>query len=475
MAAPASAPEPLTAVDAAWLRMDRPTNLMMICGMMMLDGPLALPALRDVIRTRMLCFHRFRQRVADVAGNPRWEADPHFDLDWHVRRMALPGGGATLEDVTSDLVSTALDPSKPMWQFHLIDGVHGSALVLRVHHCYGDGFALLHVVEAITDSDPTRPRPAGSDVARPVSARSALERVLGPLTGTLGDALRSTLAIAGDGVALLRDPARAIAYVRGGADLAYQAGVIAAMTPDAPTQLKGSLGVRKRVAWAAPLPLAEVEAVAGVLACSVNDVLVACIAGALGAYLSERGDAVAGLDVRALVPVNLRPPGPVTELGNRFGMVFLSLPIGIDNPLERVAEVRRRMGALKQSKQPLVALAVLAAMGLAPELLKERILAALAENASVIVTNVRGSAAPRFLAGQRIARQMFWVPQSGAIGIGISILSYAGQVNFGVVADAGLVPDPFAIAPRFAAQFEALLLAALMRPWPGDTAAPPEP
>lgn len=466
-------PEPLTAVDAAWLRMDRPTNLMMICGMMMLDGPVDLAALREVIRTRMLCFHRFRQRVADAAGTPRWETDPDVDLDWHVRRIVLPAGGATLEQVTSDLVSTALDPGKPMWQFHLVDGARGSALVLRVHHCYGDGFALLHVVDAITDADPAHPRGAGGDVARAPPARSALERIVGPLAETLGDALRATLAVAGGGAALLNDPARAIKYLRSGADLAYQAGVIAAMTPDAPTRLKGRLGATKRVAWADPLPLAEVKAVAAVLDCSVNDVLVACIAGALGAYLLEHGEAVAGVELRALVPVNLRPPGPVTELGNRFSMVFLSLPIGIDDPLERVAEVRRRMGALKQSTQPLVALAVLAAMGVAPELLKERVLAALAENASLIITNVRGSAAPRYLAGQRIARQMFWVPQSGGIGLGISILSYAGQVSFGIVADTGVVPDPFAIAPRFAAQFEALLLATLMLPWPDHEAAPP--
>lgn len=466
-----AAPEPLSAVDAAWLRLDRPTNLMMICGMMLFDGRVDLAALRELIRTRLLCFHRFRQRVADAAATPYWETDADFDLDWHVRRIIVPAG-ATLEQTTSELVSTALDPGKPLWQFHLVDGAHGSALVLRVHHCYGDGFALLHVVDAITDLAPAHPRAPASDVGAGASARSALERIVGAPAAVLGDALRGALSLAGAGAALLSHPARAVDALRRGADLAYQAAVIAAMAPDARTRLKGRLGVMKRVAWAAPLPLAEVKAVAAALDCSVNDVLLACIAGALGAYLREHGEEVADADLRALVPVNLRPPGPLTELGNRFGMVFLSLPVGIDDPLERLAEVHRRMGELKHSAQPLVALAVLAAMGMVPAPLKERVLAALAENASVIITNVHGAESARFLAGRRIVRQMFWVPQSGGIGLGISILSYAGQVSFGVLADAGLLPDAPALAPCFADQFEALLLTTLMLPWPGHAGTP---
>ncbi len=463
--------EPLDAVDAAWLRMDRPTNLMMICGMMMLDGPVDLAALKEVVRTRMLCFHRFRQRVTGIAGQPRWEVDAQFDLDWHVRRIALPAGADALQQVTSDLVSTALDPSKPMWQFHLVDGADTSAVVIRIHHCYGDGFAMLHLVDAITDLDPARPQHPGADLAPAPPPRGAWERVAGPLGESAGDALRAALAVVGAGGALLAAPLSVLDYARSGAGLLYQAGVIAAMAPDAATRLKGELGVMKRVAWAAPLALSEVKAVAGVLACSVNDVLVAGIAGALRGYLQEQGDAVAGQQVRALVPVNLRPPGPLTELGNRFGMVFLGLPIGIDDPVERVFAVQRRMDALKQSQQAQVALAILAGMGVAPEFLKERILAALAANASMVVTNVRGPQEPHYLAGRRITRQMFWVPQSGGIGLGISILSYAGEVSCGVVADVRRMPDPADFADRFAEQFEALLLRTLMMPWPGQPGA----
>lgn len=465
MAAPASAREALSAVDMAWLRMDRPDNLMMICGMMMLDGRVDLQQLKDVIRTRMLCFHRFRQRVAHAPAEAHWEFDPGFNLDWHVRHLVLHADEA-LEAVASALASTALDPGKPMWQWHVIDGAHGSALVLRIHHCYGDGFALMHVVEALTDSDPAHPRRAWPDLVRPAPARGAWERILGPVTETLGDAVRGALAAAAAGTGLLAHPLRALEYARRGADLLYQAGVIAAMVPDAPTRLKGELGITKGAAWGAPLSLFEVKALAEALGCSVNDVLVSCVAGALRAWLLEGGDVVAGQPIRALVPVNLRPPGPVTELGNFFGLVFLDLPVGIADPIERTLAVHRSMGALKNSQQPLVALGLLAGMGVAPEFIKERILDALAANASIVITNVRGPEQPRYLAGRRIASEMFWVPQSGGIGIGVSILSYAGQVSFGVVADLQRVPSPADISAHFATEFEALLLRVLMMPWP---------
>jgi WS/DGAT/MGAT family acyltransferase len=469
MAPPATVQEALSVVDAAWLRMDRPSNLMMICGMMMVDGRIDLQRLKEVIRRRMLCFHRFRQRVADLHGDPHWELDPCFDLDWHVRRVVLHAGAA-LEDVASELASTALDPAKPMWQWHVIDGAQGSALMLRIHHCYGDGFALMHVVEAITDVDPARPRRAWPDLVAHPPARGAWERVFGPVTESVGDAVRGSLAAASAGAGLLAHPLRALRYAQRGADLLYQAGVIAAMAPDAPTRLKGELGIAKRVAWGHPLSLFEVKALAEALGCSVNDVLVACVAGALRAWLLEGGETVASLPLRALVPVNLRPAGPVTELGNRFGLVFLDLPVGIADPVERVQAVHQSMSELKNSEQPLVALGVLVGMGVAPEFIKERILEALAANASIVITNVRGPDQPHYLAGRRIEREMFWVPQSGGIGIGVSILSYAGQVSFGVVADLERVPDPGEIAARFTAEFEALLLRAMLMPWPAPPA-----
>lgn len=450
--------EAMGVLDRAWLRMDRPTNLMMICGVMIMAGPLALDQVRELVAARLLCFHRFRQRVAGHGAAAHWETDPDFDLDWHVRRLALPAtDDGRLEALVGDLASTALDPARPMWQFHVVDGgPGGGALVLRVHHCYGDGFALMHAIGGLCDTDPHHPAPPAPDLAPQGPARAAWERLLGPLSARLGDGLRLGQAL----VEPLFAPAEAIAGTRRVLALARQLGVIAAMAPDAQTCLKGALGPSKRVAWAPPLSLFEVKAVAEALACSVNDVLLACVSGALTAYLAQRAAAPQG-EIRALVPVNLRPPGPVTALGNEFGLVFLDLPTGYSDPVARLRAVHKRMRALRGSGQATVALGILAAMGTLPDTLKEAALEALAANASVVVSNVRGAPDARYFAGRRILRELFWVPQSGGIGVGISLLSYAGQVDVGVMADARRVPDPGELARCVAREFDTLLLTAI--------------
>jgi WS/DGAT/MGAT family acyltransferase len=248
---------------------------------------------------------------------------------------------------------------------------------------------------------------------------------------------------------------------------------LALMSEDSPTRFKGKPGVAKRVAWADPLPLPEVKAVGRALDCSVNDVLLASVAGALRSYLTRHGDDVSGVSIRALVPVNLRPPGKALTLGNRFGLVFLDLPIGIENPVERVYAVRANMQALKGSYQPILALGILAAMGTGPKLLQDQLLAVLAKNATAVMTNVPGPQQPLYLCGAAIDSMMFWVPQSGDIGMGVSILSYNDEVQFGVVTDRKLCPDPDQVIARFVPEFEKLLLATLLAPWPWDV--PPGP
>jgi diacylglycerol O-acyltransferase / wax synthase len=156
------------------------------------------------------------------------------------------------------------------------------------------------------------------------------------------------------------------------------------------------------------------------------------------------------------------------RLGNRFGLVFLELPLGIANPVERLYAVRANMRALKDSYQPLLALGLLAAMGAGPRVLQEALLVTLARNATAVMTNVPGPQQPLYLAGSAIDSLMFWVPQSGDIGMGVSIISYHGNVQFGLVTDARLCPDPERIVERFGYEFEKLLMTTLLSPWPEE-------
>ena len=199
--------------------------------------------------------------------------------------------------------------------------------------------------------------------------------------------------------------------------------------------------------------------------CTVNDVLMAAAAGALRGYMRERGEALDGLSLRATVPVNLRPLEHAKKLGNHFGLVFLDLPVGEDNPLRRLQRVAECMNQLKQSRQAIVAYGLLAALGIAPQPVQEMALELFSRKASAVATNVPGPQQPLYMAGCTLRDIMFWVPQTGSIGLGLSILSYRGKVHFGLIADARLIPDPDAVVRRFGEEFDKLLYLAMMGGW----------
>jgi WS/DGAT/MGAT family acyltransferase len=267
------------------------------------------------------------------------------------------------------------------------------------------------------------------------------------------------------GMAMMQDPTLAGIVAKEGGDLARELLHVLALPDDPPSMLRGRLGVSKRVAWAEPLDLEEVKAVSRACDCTVNDVLMASASGALRSYMIERGDNPDGLTVRATVPVNMRPLEHAKKLGNHFGLVFLELPIGVDNPVGRLERVAANMRGLKNSKQPLLAYGLLTALGMAPAAVQDLALEMFSNKASMVATNVPGPQQPLYMAGSRLSDMMFWVPQSGSMGIGISIMSYNGQVHFGLIADAKLIPDPDAVIRRFGGEFEKLLYLAMMGDW----------
>ena len=213
------------------------------------------------------------------------------------------------------------------------------------------------------------------------------------------------------------------------------------------------------------MPLDRVKAVGKALGCSINDVLLSCAAGAIGRYLRQQGDDPTGQEIRAMVPVNLRPLDQAWQLGNRFGLAPLVLPIGIENPIERVYAVRQRMNEMKGSYQPLLAFGVLAVAGLLLKPMQDALLGMFARKATAVMTNVPGPALPMTLCGSTLRQSMFWVPASGDVGVGVSILSYAGGVQFGLITDQRLCPQPQQIIDDFGPEFDRLLTVTLMLPW----------
>ncbi|HVJ62261.1 MAG TPA: wax ester/triacylglycerol synthase family O-acyltransferase [Tahibacter sp.] len=465
----------MSKVDTAWLRMESPTNLMMITGVLMFDDRLELSALKKILADRFLAYRRFRQKAVDSGSSASWETDRDFDLDWHVRLTALPGaaGKEELERLVSHLASTPLDHSKPLWQFHVVENYRGgSVLISRIHHCYADGLALVQVLLSLTDANPNPEQHA--ELARVWLKKdqgSVIDRLLEPTRAGIAKAVSAGGKAWGKTLEMWKDPEIAAALAREGSEITRELAIALALPDDPPTAFKGPLGVSKRVAWAEPLPLEDVKTLGKALGCTVNDVLLACAAGALRGHLRERGEAVDGLTIRATVPVNLRPLEHAKKLGNHFGLVFLDLPIGEANPLRRLERVAANMRELKRSRQAALTFGLLAAVGMAPVAVQRMALELFSRKATAVATNVPGPQMPLYLAGSRVRELMFWVPQNGSIGMGLSILSYNGNVYFGLIVDAKLVADPEDVVQRFAREFERLLLVSLMEDWEGDLSA----
>lgn len=455
---------PMSAVDRAWLHMDTPENPMMISGILTLDQPLDMTRFRHILEERFLCFDRFRQRVVDDGEKTYWQEDPLFDLDNHLHQIALPGKAdkAELQKLVSDFNSTSLDFRRPLWQMHYIDSYQGgSALLVRIHHCIADGISLVRVMLSLTDKTPNPQAPATLPRSHKprLRSRSWLQQVMHRAT--------DNLQAASDQARMLLHQAREQPDYP--IKLATTAGAVAmdlvrlGLAPFEPkTGLKRPLSGRKQVAWAEPLDLAEVKACAKALGGTINDVLLCTVTGALQRHFTHKGEKIPASGIRVAVPFNLRPlDQPINTLGNRFGLVLVNLPIEVLDPYMCFRQVQDNMNRLKRSYQAQVTYSLLDLFGRGPDVLERRALSILSNKASAVLTNVPGPRYALYLAGSKLTQPMFWVPQSGNIGIGMSIFSYAGTVQFGITVDKAIHADPQAVMGYFSESFAAIRQKAL--------------
>jgi WS/DGAT/MGAT family acyltransferase len=467
--------ERMSAIDLAWLRMDRATNPMTIVTLIVLERPCPLERLKALLGARLLAHPRFRCTPVDDALGARWAADPGFDLDAHVGVVRLTGRGrpADLERLVGRLASMPLPADRPRWRADLVPGYGpGCAVVLRIHHCYADGIALVKVFLGLTSDDPAaEPPAAATPPTTPADDSADWQRLLpAPAAALVGGLVHGARDLLDLGAAGWRAPGATLGELGetvAGLGTALSGTVselagLLALPDDPATPLRGALGGRRAVAVAPSLPLADVRTVAHALGCTVNDVLLSTVAGGLGRYLRRRGVATDGMRLRAAVPVNLRPADAPEPLGNRFGLVLAELPVGLEHPLERLYAVRSAMQALKGSRQPVATFAVLSALGWLPAPVEGAAIDLLSRKASAVISNVPGPRTRLYLCGCPIGELYFWVPQSGSIGVGISLLTYADRVLCGMIADAGLVPRPGAALAGLGPEFERLSLLTLL-------------
>jgi len=463
--------EPMSKVDNFWLCMDDPTNLMMISGFMEFDEPLEIERLRATLEHRLLCFKRFRQRVVrpmSGVGVPNWEVDPHFDIRSHLQRVALPepGDKKTLKEILGNLMTTPLDDTKPLWQAHLVENYYGGCVVFfRIHHCIADGIALIYVLLSMTDTEPHAPWPEGERKKkreeRGLAALLPFKNMIDNVRGAVDSSQKMGKRIMREMLDAVSNPVHMIEMARLGAGLAVDAASVLAklslMPPHPHNSFRGNLGIRKCAAWTDPMPLGNIKNVGRAVEATLNDVLIATITGALRRYLATRNDKVNELDLQVTVPVNIRKPGTEFELGNKFSLVWLALPVHIEDPILRLREVKRRMDRLKHSPDAFVVFSVLNALGMSPPKIAARAAQLFANKSTGVLTNVPGPRQPLYYSGERIKNMMFWVPRAGRVGLGISIFSYNGKVSVGLASDERLVPDPEAILEGFEDDFNQLL------------------
>jgi len=451
--------EALSRADAAWLHAESPTNHFVVTSLAILDAPLGVERLKAMLSRRIVLHPRLRQVVRESPvpfDTPRWVEAKDFDLDAHIHRVALPkpAGEAELAAFIGDLFGQPLDPGRPLWELHVVEGPgRAGALVARFHHSLGDGQAMVRMLRTLTDE-------IADGWKRGPSRRRATRKARADRRNALARAIDSLPA-----------PGELARTVTNGA------GTLARLTlldPDPPTVLHRPLGLLKAVSWTAPLPLADIKAVAHVTGTTVNDVVVSVIAGGLGAYLRRAGVATAGMRIRAMVPVNLRPTDDDAMTGNRFSLVYLELPVGVADPPERLMRVKTEMDRIKSSLEPAAGWLLVQGLGFLPKDLEQLASRFYAAKASLVLTNVIGPPAPVYSAGIRIRQMTFWEPESGGLGVGVSVYSYAGALTIGAVSDRNILADPSVLTSDFAAAFEALAMACSSRQpadMPSDTAA----
>ncbi|MGB8329703.1 MAG: wax ester/triacylglycerol synthase family O-acyltransferase [Polyangiales bacterium] len=430
--------EPMSPVDTAWLHMDDPDNPADIVTLLTFDEQVSYEALKNTIQTRLLKYDRFKQRVREVEGHPIWEDDPDFDVERHVTRhdSEIPLTKHALRQLVADLANQQLKQDRPLWAVHLIHGSEGgSAIVTRLHHCIADGFALAHAMINLADRADGTPM---SEAMQP-AAQGEHEPLLNALVHEANQ--------------LLHHPSHAIDLAKQGAALAQSLGHLLFVPFDRHTFLKNKLSGRRRMAWSSGIDLQIIKSIGRARGATINDVLLSAMTGALRRFLAEAGEPVDELTVRAIIPVNLRPIRSIEEMdnsmGNRFGLIFLDLPIHGKTIEARFQGLKERMDALKGTPEAFVAFGILNALGHTSTTIEHIVNEVFGRKASLVVTNVPGPREPLYIDGKRLRDMMFWVPHPARLGLGLSILSYSGKVIVGVRVDEAVSKNPDRLVELF--------------------------
>jgi diacylglycerol O-acyltransferase / wax synthase len=470
-------PDRLTGLDSSFLHLERDAAHMHVAGCMVFSGdPPQYDDLVDEVVSRLHLVPRYRQRLAFVPlnqGRPVWVDDPHFNVRFHVRHTALPapGGDQQLRRLAGRVFSQALDRGRPLWELWLVEGLADDrfAVLSKTHHALVDGISGVDIVSVLFDSSPD-PMPVSAPeqqwIPRPLPSSAQL----------LADALleRATVPaeIARGAKATLRGPRQVAGRVGkavGGVGAVARAGLRTA--PASPFNVP--IGPHRRFTWVRG-DLNRFKAIKNALGGTVNDVVLAVVADTLGRYLRLHGEETDELVLRAMVPVSVRADVERGALGNRVAAMWAPLPVGEIDPVGRLLTIAQEMDGIKESGQAVGAQVLTELSGFAPSTIIAQAarLQARQRLFNIVVTNVPGPQFPLYMLGRQLEAAYPMVPLAENQALGIAIMSYNGQLNFGLNADYDTIHDLEALADELRASIAELASAAKVEVAPPAAGSP---
>jgi diacylglycerol O-acyltransferase len=435
----------MTALDAAFFYLERTGQLMHVGGVYTIEGAIDFDRLRLDLMSRLHLIPRYTERVVTVPFNlahPTWEPDPDFDIRHHVLRHTLraPGDDAQLVNLVSRLFAQPLHRGRPLWELHQIDGHRGgrSAIFAKVHHCMIDGVSGVQLLGVIFDPSPRpAPVPQPERTTEPPPLPTGASQVVRAVREGVHTGIDRVRTLAG----MVRRPSLTVAELgKAGEAIGALARIVLAGAPATP--FNGHVSTLRRVVWTS-FSLNETKAIKNRLGGTVNDVVLATITAALRGYLERRGLRPDRVELRAMLPVNVRRPDEHLKLGNRVSMLVAPLPVGIFDPLERLRQIRTATAQLKEQGQAAQMSRMLDLLDLLPAAFQKPLGWLQVQSAPVntICTNVPGPPVSLYVQGLRLETLVPIVPLAQGVGLAFAILSYADTLTIGMTADPALVPD----------------------------------
>jgi WS/DGAT/MGAT family acyltransferase len=461
----------MSPLDASFLHVEDAVTHMHIGSVGIFEGPApGSDELRSAIATRLPLVPRYRQKVRFVPlalGRPAWVDDPHFNLDYHVRRTALPdpGGDEELRNLVGRVMSQQLDRAKPLWEMWAVEGLDDGqwALISKTHHCMVDGVSGTDLLSVILSKhrDP-EVLEVGTWRADPEpNSAELIAHSLALRAGSPYEAVRTVLSAARGPRRVVR---KTIDTTRGAVSLR------SLLSPNPTSTLNGPIGPHRRWDWARAR-LSDVKQIRQAHGVTINDAVLAAITNGFRELLLARGESVEGRVIRTLVPVSVRADDEHGTYNNKVSAMFAELPIELEDPIERLESLHEQMQYLKQSGQAVAAERLTALTGFAPAMLLTlagRVATRLPQSTvNTVTTNVPGPQHPLYLSGRRLLEAFPFVPLGGRVRVGVAIFSYDGGINFGVTGDFDAAPDIGVVCAGIERGVAELLSTSLPEPDPG--------